>query len=338
MKKASVFITISLFIVFGCKPDRLNIDTSSINTKPLELLRFEDDFFALTPANFNEQNEKISSKYGNFYEQFLVNPLRVNGSRDTACKAMVLDFVLNHDVKECYDYVKKIYPKAKLERIVNELNLSVKRFHYHFPERKLPTRLITCTTGWNYAFAYLDSALVISLDMYLGDTAKFYHMLRYPQYQTRKMNEYHVLSDIARGWMLTEFDNAVPENNLISHTIFYGKLYYAISALLPETADSIIIGYSAKQLNTCNAYEKNYWSYFAEKNRLYESNLNTIRELTSEGPFTSAISKECPPRIAMWIGWQIVRSYMKHNQNVTLEELMSEPNAQKILSKSKYRP
>jgi uncharacterized protein YjaZ len=76
----------------------------------------------------------------------------------------------------------------------------------------------------------------------------------------------------------------------------------------------------------------------AEKNRLYENNMRTVQELTGEGPFTSAISKDCPPGIAKWIGWQIVKSYMKNNENVSLEELMNEKDAQKILNKSKYRP
>jgi hypothetical protein len=174
--------------------------------------------------------------------------------------------------------------------------------------------------------------------MYLGDTAKFYQMLRYPQYQTRKMNKEHLMPDIARGWLLTEFDNTMPENTLLHHTIFWGKIYYAVNALLPRTADSLVIGYSSKQIELCRKYEKQYWGYFAEKNRLYENSLTIIRELTSEGPFTAAISRECPPRIAMWIGWQIVRSYMKKNEKVTLSELMTDMDAQKILNKSKYRP
>jgi hypothetical protein len=214
----------------------------------------------------------------------------------------------------------------------------MKRFRHHFPKRNLPKKVVTCITGWNYAFAYMDSCFLLGLDMYLGDTALVYQMLRYPQYQTRKMNADHILPDIARGWLLTELDREKPENTLLNHTVFYGKLFYGVKALLPDTPDSLIIGYTQKQIETCGKYEKQYWSYFAEKGRLYESNLTTIRELTSEGPFTAAISKECPPRIAMWIGWQIVRSYMKNNKKVSLEELMAERDAQKILSKSKYRP
>lgn len=327
-----------IFILAACQSNPLKVDVSEIETQPLKLLRMEDDLFALNENNFYKEAGKLKGKFGNFYEDFLINPLGLTNQNDSLYKPLVLQFVSDKNVRDAYHYVRTIYTPKKMEPIMKELNLCVKRFKYHFPERKLPNRLITCTTGWNYAFAYLDSALVVGLDMYLGDTAIFYQMLQYPQYQVRKMNEKHLLPDIARGWLLTEFDTQMAENTLLNHTIFYGKLYYAINALLPEMPDSLIIGYTAKQIKTCNQYEKNYWSYFAEKNRLYENNLNTIRELTSEGPFTAAISKECPPRIAMWVGWQIVRSYMKNNKEVTLSELMLEPDAQKILSKSKYRP
>jgi hypothetical protein len=338
MKKRILFIVLPLSLLFACYNNPLDVDVSSVKTEPLKVLRLEEDLFALKTSNFDEESAKIKARYGNFYEHFLINPLRVNGTKDTLYKAMVLDFVTDPNVKEAHDDVKKLYPSSKFDALAAEVDECIKRFNYHFPKRKLPVRLITCTTGWNYAFAYLDSALVIGLDMYLGDTSRFYQMLRYPQYQTKKMSEYYILPDIARGWMLTEFDNDMARNTLLNHTIFYGKLYYAINALLPYTADSLLIGYTGKQIKTCKDYEKNYWGYFAEKNRLYESNMNTIRELTSEGPFTSVISKECPPRVAMWIGWQIVKSYMKNNKNITLEELMSDTNAQKILSKSKYRP
>ena len=183
----------------------------------------------------------------------------------------------------------------------------------------------------------MDSALILSLDMYLGDTSVYYQMLRYPLYQVRKMNSDNILPDLARGWILTEFDQPKTESTLLQHTIYYGKIFYAIQALLPETADSLIIGYSAEQIKTCEKYEKQYWGYFAEKNRLYENSLTNVRELTTDGPFTAAISRDCPPRIAMWIGWRIVQSYMKNNK-VSVEQLMKERDPQKILSKSKYRP
>ena len=59
---------------------------------------------------------------------------------------------------------------------------------------------------------------------------------------------------------------------------------------------------------------------------------------TAEGPFTAAFSKESAPRIGYWIGWQIVRQYMKNNPEVTLQDLINETDSQLLLSKSKYKP
>ena len=108
--------------------------------------------------------------------------------------------------------------------------------------------------------------------------------------------------------------------------------------LLPNVNDSLKFGYTTKQLNTCLENEKNYWGFFVKDNKLFDNDLKIVSEFTTDGPFTRAISKDCPPRIAMWIGRQIVKSYMEHNEKVTLNDLMNEKDSQKILSKSKYKP
>jgi hypothetical protein len=338
MKKIILIITTCSLIIVSCKRNRLDVDVSEIKTSPLEIWRLEEEVFAIKELGFNEASKAIKDKFGNYYEHYLMNFLVRGGTADSAYKTSLLRFVNDVDTRVAFNGVKKLYPTKKINEYLAPLNDCVKRFKYHFPTRKLPNKVVTCTAGWNYAFAYHDEALTVGLDMYLEDTCLLYKMLRYPQYQVRKMNRHHLLSDMMRGWLLTEFDNSQPENILLNHCIFYGKIYYAVNALLPNMQDSLIIGYTSKQIDYCKTFEKNVWGFFAEKNRLYENNMNTIRELTSDGPFTGVISKDCPPRIAMWVGWQIVKSYMDKNDEVSLEELMKDTNAQKILSKSKYRP
>ena len=335
MKQLSYFILPALFIFSACEQNPLKVDTEEVKVPDFEVKRLDQDIFALTEGNFDHGFEAIKKKYSIVFEHYLMNPFRLAGSSDTACKKQLLDFTGDADVRGAYEEAQILY--ANLDNVNAEFSQMRKRFHIHFPDRPLPKQLVATITGWNYAVAYMDSSLLLSLEMYLGEESKYYQMLRYPQYQARKMNKEHMMVDLARGWMLTEFDNAKPENTLLNHLIFYGKLFYSVEALLPEAADSLIIGYSAAQMKTCIKYEKQYWGYCAEKNRLYENSLQTIRELTSEGPFTAAISKECPPRIAMWLGWRIVSSYMK-NTDSSLSDLMKEKDAQKILTKSKYRP
>lgn len=332
-----------LFITFGilftnCQRNELDVDVSSVEIEPIKLLRLEKDVFSLQAQNLVEKTKQFKNQYGLYYEHYIMSFLNRRGTSDSLYPFSVFNFINDADVKEAFNYVRKLYPMSEVDKLHEEVTLMAKRFKYHFPEKKQPKRFITCLSGWNYAFAYMDTSLVIALDMYLGDTAKFYQMLRYPQYQARKMNGHYILPDIAKGWLLTEFDNEAAQNTLVYHTIFYGKLFYAMHALLPNANDSLIIGYTTQQMDYCKKYEKNVWGYFAEKNRLYENNINIVRELTTDGPFTGAISKECPPRIAMWVGWRIIRSYMKNNPDVTLAALMADADAQKILNKSKYRP
>lgn len=335
MKQILLFMLPALLILSACEPDPLKVDTEAVNLPEMSLLRMDQDFFKFKAEGFEEHKTALQKKYGILFEHFLMNPFRLNGSKDTACKTEILSFINDREIKGASKQIAALY--SDLSDVQSDLSEMRKRFHFHFPKRPLPQKLMTCQSGWNYAVAYMDSSLILSLDMYLGDTSMYYQMLHYPKYQTRKMNRENIMPDLARGWLLTEFEKDKPENTLINHTIYYGKLFYCVEALLPDLADSLIIGYSAEQMKTCNKYQKQYWSYFAEKNRLYESSLQNIRELTSDGPFTSAIAPDCPPRIAMWIGWQIVRSYMKKNK-VSIEELLNEKDAQKILAKSKYRP
>lgn len=325
-------------ILTSCKNDPLDVDLSKVNTPPLEMLRLDQDIFNISEENCATATNTLKKNYGDFYDHYMMNLLKVNNTNDSLYEKRLLAFLNDKDIKGCYAQVKKVYPKEVLDEMTLTVNDCIKRFHYHFPKRKLPTKFVTCMSGWNYAFAYTDNTLLTSLDMYLGDTSIYYQMLQLPAFRTRCMNKNYVIPDMIRGWMVTEFDNAEPTNTLLYHTIFYGRIYYAVTALMPEISDTTLLCYTPKQMAYCKQYEKKLWGYFAEKNRLYETNMKTIQELTSDGPFSAAISKECPPRIAMWVGLQIVRSYMKNNEGATLEKLLEEKDAQKILNRSKYRP
>ncbi|MBK9283420.1 MAG: hypothetical protein IPM51_03785 [Sphingobacteriaceae bacterium] len=329
---------IVLMILTSCTPNPLDIDISNVKINPVSVHRLERNLNNIQTDNLKGESDKLLNEYGLFFEHYIMNLLKVNGTKDSLYAEALQSFLKDKDISGSYKQTQQVFTDDFFRAFEPELNDCVKRFKYHFPKRNVPNKCVTCISGWNYAFAYTDSTLVTALDMYLGDTCVYYQMLQLPAYRTRFMNKNYLLPDLLRGWLITEFDNAEPTNTLAYHTIFYGRIYYALNALMPNIQDSVMLNYTDAQMQYCKKYEKNLWSYFAEKNRLYETNIKTIQELTGDGPFTGAISKECPPRIAMWVGLQIVRSYMKNNKEATLEQLMNEKDAQKILSRSKYRP
>ncbi len=331
-----LFIIALLASLFcNCSQNKLDVDISDVTVPAVKFMRFEKEFFSITPQNITSKKQDLAKRYGAFYHMF-VNTIRGRGMPDDT--NAILAFTSNKDMHDAYLETQKSIREADLNELENGLTDCMKRFKYHFPKRKLPKQFTTCMSGFDYNFAYPDSVIAVSLDMYLGRNNEFYKMLQWPNYQVRLLNKEYMLPDMVRGWLISEFDNGQPVNNLLNNMIQFGKIFYCCDALLPETADSLKIGYSAAQIKYCDEYEKNIWGFFAANNTLYENDLKTVGEFTTDGPFTSAISKQCPPRIAMWVGWQIIKSYMKHNESVTLEQLMEEKDAQKILNKSKYRP
>ncbi|MES2761371.1 MAG: hypothetical protein V4677_04150 [Bacteroidota bacterium] len=340
MKSFLKVIVVVLFVNFltACKHDQLDIDTSNVEQEPVVFKRLDKDVFTLTPQNTPQKMNEFQGKYSTFYLRYMSSIVNNGGKMDSLYSETLLRFISNKDIQTARNDLNKTFSDNDIELTGDEMTEAIKRFKVFFPKRKTPKQFVTFMSGFQYNVVYVDSTLGIGLDMYLGNKNEFYSMMQLPNFRTRTMNKEHVLSDAVRGWVITEFDNADPVNNLLSHMIFYGKIFYVCDGLLPNVQDSIKMGYTTAQMNYCNKYEKNLWGFFAKDNKLYDNDLKLVSEFTSDGPFTRAISKECPPRIAMWLGRQIVRSYMEHNSNVTVEDLMNEKDAQKILSRSKYKP
>jgi len=331
-------LAVLITVLAGCKEDKLDVDISKVEVPEVKFQRMEKELFALQPSNIAAETQNFQHRYGNFYNRFVNFIVNNGGVADSSYAMNLARFISDHDMRGAYNETGQKFSDQDIATLGHELTDVCKRYKVHFPNKPLPKRFVTYMSGFNYNVVYVDSTIGVGLDMYLGSADRYYQMLKWPSYRTALMNQRNVLPDVVRGWIIADFDNTDAINNLLGHMIFHGKVLYAMDAMLPDVADSLKIGYTSEQMKYCDSYEKNLWGYFADKNRLYENNLKTIAEYTNDGPFTGAISKECPPRIAMWVGWQIVRSYMKKNPDVSLQQLMAEMDVQKVLTKSKYKP
>ena len=156
-------------------------------------------------------------------------------------------------------------------------------------------------------------------------------------YLTSRMDQPYIVSTsietILRHWLQTE----VVFEHLLDRMITEGKILYLLDRILPNTNDEFKIGYTAEEIHWCQKHESNLWAYFIENERLYVSDPLVVNRYTRDGPFTSAFGRESPSRTAIWIGWQIVRHYMKNNTETSLKKMLTLPSEQ-ILQESGYRP
>jgi hypothetical protein len=64
----------------------------------------------------------------------------------------------------------------------------------------------------------------------------------------------------------------------------------------------------------------------------------SIKRFIDDGPFTASFTEESPARTGVWLGWQVVRSYMKQHPEVKLTDLMDNKDFQGMLNQSGYQP
>jgi gliding motility-associated lipoprotein GldB len=331
----SILLMLLLACFTSCSNDPLDVDVSAVEVPDFSIKRLDQDLFTMDTADIKSSTLKLQSKYGNFYPVFFSRIINNGDVRDSAYALRLKQFIYDRDMRETYEIVRKVY--SDTDTLKEDLTGMFRHLRYYFPEKKIPS-VVTMISGYNQWIIPVDSTLAIGLEMYLGSNNKFYRMLALPQYKTMFMNKENIVPDATRELLISQFPYNMDKSDFLSEIIYMGKIMYLTDALLPEVEDSIKIRYSKEHMEYCKRNEFNVWSYFAAQKLLYTTDQMEIMKFTSEGPFTSALSKESAPRIGYWIGWQIVRQYMKANPEITVQELILENDAQKILTKAKYKP
>ncbi len=334
MTKSLAFILV-IVVFFSCGRDTLNVDVSEVVIPEITINRMEQDIFNMDTNHLETSVLLLQKKYGKFFNSYLIGVLNNGGIQDSSKANKLKQFISDKDMHEAYNDCQKEF--SNIDNLNEEFSQSFKYFKHYFPNRTLP-KVVTMMSGFNYAIVTLDSTLGIGLEMYLGSNNKFYPMLGLPHYKTNFMNKENILPDAMRGWMLNEFPYMMNKSDFLSEIIYMGKIMYLTDALAPSISDTLKTQYTNLQTEYCKQNEFNMWSYFIAQKLLYSTDHAEIMKFTNDGPFTSAFSKSAPPRVGYWIGRQIIKQYMKNNANITIEQLMNEKDAQKILTKAKYKP
>lgn len=237
--------------------------------------------------------------------------------------------------REVYDEVQKKY--SNFEPVRKEFDGLFQHIKYYFSKTKIP-KVITVIgeMDYNAKAIYADSLVIVSLELYLGKDHKFYE---FPNYLKQNFEERQIMPDVVSSFSYRNIPNSI-DRSLVAQMVFEGKQLYAKDLLLPEYTDAEKIGYTPEQIKWCEENEAYMWRYFIENEMLYSDDPKLRTRFITPAPFSKfflEIDNDSPGRVGTWIGWQMVRSYMKNNSNVSLAELFK-IDAKEIFEKSKYKP
>jgi len=312
--KKYIFYTIFLILLNSCKGN----DNKISNSYPLTIERFDKLFYESNPNDLFD----LKKDYPFLFPEQYDNKVWISRLNDSV-------------QKQIYSEVNRVFSNLDNER--SEIQSFYNNFTSYFPKYELP-RVITVISDVEYENRVIlaDSLLLIGLDNYLGSEHPFYSST--PKYISDNLISRMIVSDIAEEYAYY----VIPRTNFytfLEKIIFYGKVLYFKDVMIPKLEDRHKIGYSKLNMDWARQNEHYVWTYFVEKELLFSSENKLITRFINNAPFSKfylSIDNESPGMIGRFIGWEIVRSYMKNNNTSFIEMILMNPI--EIYNKSKYKP
>nr|WP_068891870.1 gliding motility lipoprotein GldB [Pedobacter panaciterrae] len=332
-----LFVTAFFSLVLVSCTQSTKPDVSDIHLD-VKIARFDQDLYAGKSKNLNETNEFLTKKYSAFYDDYVH---KIVGNFDYTNQEILTTLYQDSAYTDLSKEVDSVFKDIK--PVEKDLSETFKYILHYYPKAKVP-QFISFVSGFAVQMPIGDNYVGIGLDMFMGKDSKFYKAIvqSVPTYLSRRFTPEYIIPRIAETYAREElFHERDEDRTLLSKMIHNGKiLYFMDKVLADKVPDSVKIGYTQKHLDWCKTFESDIWAYYLQNNLLFETDYQKIQVLLSEGPFTPGLGEknESAPKLGIWTGWQIVRKYMEENKAITLQQLMAEHDAQKILNLSKYKP
>jgi len=320
-----------LTVGWGCSSNSDCIDAPTLTDEDnviVEVERLEESLFKLKSVS---EIENFITSHPVVADEFL--------GRQQYPSDSILAFELFKRIKN--PYVDTLYQETEayynnLSDLKEEFEQAFSYLKHYYPEFKAP-KIKTMITGFGSSEMYVGKdQIIIGLEFYLGKKAK-YRPPGIPQYILTRYDKPYIVPAVMLLYANRFLKENKTDNTMLADMIYYGKKYYFAKQMLPCANDSLLVWYSGIELSDVEQNRDAIWFHFLDNQLLYETNHFVKQKYMDERPKVMEIGEKCPGRIGSWVGLDIVRAYMASNPQASFKELMANPNAKDILTKSKYK-
>ena len=333
--KRVMYVILLVGLLCGCG-NKYQYIPKDIEPVEVEIVRFDSALLAVRADSAMRDVVQLYADYEAFMPLYIEGVLRLPMADTAYFSEQLAHFLADTTMgfAQTNALAKKKF--ANVDSLQEALNTGFSRLHYLYPEWEIPT-VYLFVSGFNSTVIYYEDMLGVGVDMYLGSDYPYYNQVVY-DYQKTTMQKEYVVRDVMSMYLAYNIAYNSKYNRLLEQMIFRGKQLFLLSQLLPDAPAWQVIGYTPEQWAWCEHYERAIWNRIMEKRDLFKTESSVLSSYMNEGPFTAEVTQDSPGRLGLWVGWRIVESYMRHNEEVSLYDLINEGDAQKILEQSFYKP
>ncbi|MGB0883468.1 MAG: hypothetical protein ACPG4W_06950 [Flavobacteriales bacterium] len=326
MKLYSLILVLTLSLL-SCTDNQNNrvFDVADEQSEYLDLNYFEQAFYSIPIDSFSRDLASLKSSYDLLFYTNQPDELWLERRRNADLQA--LSDTLNLRFKHHRQWQ-------------SELQTAMENYRNTDSNHTVP-RLIL----WNSSFEMQTGVLnyennvLVGMEHYLGERHPLYGDL--PRYQAMQKDLRFLPTDIILSLADSKLEGQSSNQNFLSQMIREGKKAYFAYQLLEYNDESRVFKYNDAQFDWAKANEAEIWKFFIKQDYLYATEQSLVNRFLADAPFSKfgqSFDRESPGRIARWIGFKIVESYMATN-NMSLDQLMSQQSsAQEFLQASTYKP
>lgn len=329
MKKQTPIILFLLFFFLSCdnsKKEKTEAQSKFTVNKPL--IRLDSVLFTLKTIPeitlFLEKNKAIVEPY-----------FDVTSKNFPELAKNLAQYIQNPALIGFYNNTVNSPQKIKLDSLQIAINQAFSNIKATYPNYKIP-KIYTFFTGFaGKDLLVTDSTIMIGLEYFGGKTATYRPQVY--DYQLNRYEQAYILPSILNQVAINFAKINPADKSLLADMLFYGKCYQFTKNMLPEAPDSLITGYSQKQLDATEISQEMVWAHFIDQKLLYENSPFKKTKYLDERPNTQEISPDCPGMIGRWLGYKIITKYLENNKTQTLKNVLANGKAQEIFEQSKYK-
>jgi len=330
-----------IFLWIGCKNDisEAKIDVTSISTNN-QWVRFDSVLYSAKKTHSIKKVFDLKKSSPAFFDLYFSEIIPISQT-DSLEFSTQIDTFLNHEkISLLLDTVHIVFPD--IEALKQEMNVAMKYYMYYFPGKHAPD-FYTIISEFGYQCFIFGTGkkdgIGISLDMFLGEDFPYKKVdptnPAFSEYLTKNYKRENIVRKSLQVLIEDNFEG-FQGNNLLDIMVKEGKILYIIEKLLPDYENSYILEYDDQEMEWCENNELQIWNFFLDKELLFNPSLFDGMRYINPSPNSAGMPDAAPGRTGSYIGWKMVKNFMKKNKNLSLMDLIQHNNSQEIMES--YKP
>lgn len=317
-------------------------------TIPIKISRFDKDFFALDTNNLEAGLKSLEEKYPDFYPGFLTAILGIAPQGPLAHLA-VKSFLTSY-----LPVYRAALPLAEkgIPQMAPQIEQGLQWMRYLVPSFRPDSPFVVTTfigpmdafesfSVGDYGDVRTANGVGVALQLHLGEGEPIYQEGMqsgvFFNYQVRRFTKETVPVNAMKNIIDDLYPYQAAGKTLVEEMVEKGKRIYLLKRVMPNVADSLLIGYTGNQFKGCFENEATIWGFFVKNDLLFSIEPSINQQYIKDGPKTPELGDASPGYIGLFTGWRIVEAFMGKRPKTTIEQLMGLPAAE-IFQASGYKP